>query len=286
MPDQKYQTTVEEMTYLQHGDEEMRLQLYLPEADGPFPLMVDVHGGAWTRGDMTDCAGRATVLAESGFAVAAVNFRDGGHGYPTSVVDINYAVRWLKAYAREFDIDPNRVGICGQSSGGHLAMLTAMRPDDSRYSRLGLPPDVPGSDASVRCVAMTWPVINPLSRYRHALRRRAEPEPPAWVGDIPERHDLYWKTEEAMEEGNPMLALERHETVQTPPALWIQGQPDDVHDYRDPEGGFDGTEAERFAANYRKAGGEIELAYVPQAERSGQATWEMVRDFAARHLKS
>ncbi len=106
---------------------------------------------------------------------------------------------------------------------------------------------------------MLWPVINPLSRYRHALRARAGANPPAWVGNIPDRHDLYWKTEANMTEGNPMLALERGEKVKTPPALWLQGRPDPVHDYRDPEAPIPGNEPERFAANYRRAGGEIEL---------------------------
>lgn len=284
MENRTYQSTVEEMEFLRHGEEAQRLQLYLPKGSGPFPAVVDIHGGAWTRGDMADCAPRAKLLAKSGIAVAALNFRDGGHGYPTSLVDINYGIRWLKGHAEDFSIDHRRIGLSGQSSGGHLAMLAAMRPMDSRYCRLGLPPDVPARGADVRCVAMSWPVINPLSRYRHALRRRAEAVPPAWVGDIPERHDTYWKTEEAMAEGNPMLALERGEDVKTPPALWVQGRPDDVHDYHDPEGGFKGNEPERFVANYRKAGGEIELVIVPQESRSSPATFELIRDFFLKHL--
>ena len=80
---------------------------------------------------------------------------------------------------------------------------------------------------------MLWPVINPLSRYRYAMGLNASAEPPKWSGHIPAAHDTYWVTEDAMEEGNPMLALERGEAVATPPALWIQGQPDAVHDYVD-----------------------------------------------------
>ena len=81
-----------------------------------------------------------------------------------------------------------------------------------------------------------------------------------------------------------MLALERGEAVRTPPAIWIQGRPDEVHDYHDPESGFAGNEPERFVANYRKAGGDIELAYVPQESRSERPTQELVRDFVLRHL--
>ena len=107
---------------------------------------------------------------------------------------------------------------------------------------------------------------------------------PAWVGNIPDRHDLYWKTEAAMADGNPMLMLEQGEKVQTPPALWLQGRPDPVHDYHDPDSGFTGTEPERFTANYRKAGGNIELLIVEQAERTTAATLGKVADFFHQHI--
>jgi hypothetical protein len=131
---------------------------------------------------------------------------------------------------------------------------------------------------------MLWPVINPLSRYRHALRARDSANPPAWVGNIPSRHDLYWKTEAAMAEGNPMLALEQGEKVLMPPALWLQGRPDVVHDYHDADSSFPGTEPERFTANYRNAGGNIELLIVPQNERTSAATLGRVVDFFHQHI--
>jgi acetyl esterase/lipase len=281
---------VEDHEYLRHGDRPLRLTLYRPFGDGPFPVVLDLHGGAWNNGDRADCAARDTVLARHGIAAAALDFRHAGDGYPASLLDINYAVRWVKARAGALRLDPERVDLCGQSSGGHLAMLAAMRPGDSRYASLDLPdgpgaPDGTGTpDATVRCVAMTWPVINPLSRYRHALRARASANPPGWVGTIPERHDIYWRTEAAMVEGNPMLALERGEAVQTPPALWVQGQPDPVHDYDDPDADFAGNEPERFAANYRRAGGSIELAYIDQATRSSDATNMLIAQFFSQHL--
>jgi acetyl esterase len=139
-------------------------------------------------------------------------------------------------------------------------------------------------DASVKAVVMQWPVINPLSRYRNAIRLRDSANPPAWVGDIPGRHDLYWKTEAAMEEGNPMLILERGEKVVMPPTLWIQGRPDPTHDYRDPVGTFDGNEPERFAHNYRKAGGSLDLLYIDNATRAGSASHDPTTAFFVRHL--
>ena len=271
---------IEDINYSKYGDMPLMLRLYRPLGDGPFPLIVDLHGGAWTAGDLSGCQARDEVLAKHGFAAAAVDFRHAGEGYPASLIDINFAIRWLKARAADLSLDPNRVALSGQSSGGHLAMLAAMRPTDLRYVSIPLDGTV---KADVCCVAMTWPVINPLSRYRHALRLRASAEPPAWTSNIPERHDLYWKTEENMAEGNPMLALERGEAVATPPAIWIQGRPAQIHDYRDPESELAMNEPERFAARYRQIGGDIELRYVLQ-ERRDEASYAPLIAFFEKHL--
>lgn len=283
-----------DLTYLTHGDMALAMRIYRParasDGDAALPAVVDIHGGAWNKNDLTSCAARDEVLAASGLVVAAIDFRHGADGHLATMADINYAVRWFKAAAGRFGIDPARVGLCGQSSGGHLAMLAAMRPDDARYCVLPLDAESAGDaadnadvDASVRCVGMQWPVINPLSRYRHALRERAAGAD--WVGDIPENHDRYWGDEAAMEEGNPLLALERGEAVRTLPAMWIQGRPDIVHDYRDTDTGQKVNEPERFAAAYRAAGGEIDLRYVDKEDAStAEAAFEPLARFFHAHL--
>ncbi len=275
--------TTQDVEYLRHGDRAMMLRLLRPAGDGPFAAVIDLHPGAWNKGSLDDCGPRDDVLANAGIAAAALDFRHAADGYPTSLQDINYALRWLKANADDLGIDRERVGIVGQSSGGHLAMLAAMRPHDPRYTAIELDagPDI---DATVRCVGMLWPVINPLSRYHHALRERNQIEPAAWVGDIPESHDTYWRTLDAMADGNPMLALETGEAVETPPALWIQGQPDPVHDYRDPDSPLDLNEPERFVANYRNAGGDIDLLHIEQATRSSDTSFQPLAAFLRKHL--
>ena len=207
MPSKTFEFTTEDVEYLRHDDTALKLRLYKPVGPGPFAAVVDLHGGAWGKGSLVECKGRDEVLARSGLLVAAPDFRDGKFGYPTALVDINFAIRWLKSRAQQLQIRADLVGIAGQSSGGHLAMLAAMRPHDPRYSAIALPAGSPAVDATVRCVAMAWPVINPLSRYRNALRGRAAGE--AWVNDIPERQGSFWKDEANMTEGNPMLMLER-----------------------------------------------------------------------------
>ena len=284
MPNQTYEFTTEDVEYLRHGDNRLIARLYKPKGDGPFPAVVDLHGGAWNNGDLTGTQGLDETLARNGFVVASLNFRHAADGYPNSLIDINYAIRWLKARARDLKIRPDQIGIAGQSSGGHLAMLAAMRPNDSRYASVPLPAGSPAVDATVRAVAMSWPVINPLSRYRNAQKLGKGPNPPTFTVGMKEKHDTYWKTEAAMAEGNPMLMLERGEKVPTPPALWVQGRPDIVHDYHDDDSDFAGNEPERFVSNYRKAGGDIEIVYVDNEARSTSASFDPVAAFFRKQL--
>ena len=277
-----YEYTTEDIEYLRHGDRGLKLRLYKPRGPGVFPTVVDLHGGAWGKGSLEECKGRDEVLAKSGLLVVALDFRDGNDGYPTALIDINYAIRYIKARAGQLQTRADLVGICGQSSGGHLAMLAAMRPHDPRYTIIPQVAGLPVVDATVRAVAMAWPVINPLSRYRNAVRGRAQGE--QWVGDIPERQGSFWKNDENMTDGNPMLMLERGETVVMPSALWVQGRPDQVHDYRDPESPVALNEPERFVANYRKAGGSIELMYIDQAARTTPVAHDPVAAFFLREM--
>ncbi|NQV55269.1 MAG: alpha/beta hydrolase [Rhodospirillales bacterium] len=272
-----------DIEYLKHGDRVLNMRLFTPEGDGPHPIVLDLHPGAWNNGDLTQCFARDEVLAAAGIAAATIDFRQAEDRYPSSLLDVNYAIRLLKSRAAEFNLDADRFGLAGQSSGGHLAMLSAMRPADPRYSEIPLE-GAEHVDASVQCVGMMWPVINPLSRYRHALRLRVGENPPAWTEHIPGCHDIYWVSDENMSEGNPMLALERGEDVKLPPAIWIQGRPDMVHDYLDPESGGDLTEPDRFAANYRKAGGECEVLIIEQDTRSAVENSEKLAEFFAKHL--
>ena len=285
---------VEEAEYLTHGHEPLIARIYTPKGAGPFPALVECHGGAWCLSDRMTERVRHEYMAAHGVVSVALDFRSGNTDpYPASVQDINYAVRWVKANAKRLKTAPDRVGLSGQSSGGHLAMLVAMRPDDPRYAAIPLPAGSPAVDASVPCVIMSWPVINPLSRYRFAVRARDGANAPDWPKSIIARQDSYWRGEANMAEGNPMLALERGEKVRTPPALWFQAHGDMMHDYKDADSSFPGNEPQRFVANYRKAGGEIELIYFdgprtpghsPDLSKMG-ANFDRMIAFVGQHTK-
>jgi acetyl esterase len=285
---------VADMEYLRHGDKPLLARVFTPRGAGPYPALVEVHGGAWCLSDRLTERLRHEAMAAHGIVSIALDFRSGNEDpYPASVQDINYAVRWAKQRARELNTRPDLIGLSGQSSGGHLAMLVAMRPHDPRYAAIPLPGGA-SQDASVRCVAMSWPVINPFSRYRMAKHELAKPNPPEWPKSIVARQDAYWRSEANMAEGSPLLALERGEDVETPPAVWFQGRGDMLHDYKDPESDFPGNEPQRFVAAYRKAGGQIDLEYIEMERHAGHSpdlsqTGDMFARMAAfvqRHIRA
>ncbi len=255
-----YDIDIEDVEYLRHGDQPLLARLFKPRGRGPFPLVVDLHGGAWNLGDRLMDTPINEPLAKSGVVVAALDFRMPPVApYPASLADINYAIRWLKTRASTWGSLPELVGVLGSSSGAHQAMLLGMRPHDPRYAALPLAAGAPTVDAKVNCVVLCWPVIDPLARYNYAKKVKAGGKPyPELIDAVLPLHDKYWQTEEAMAEGNPVLALERGEHVALPPVLYVQGTNDIAHPRVD---------LDRFVANYRKAGGQVELElYEGEAE--------------------
>jgi len=178
--------------------------------------------------------------------VAAIDFRQAPRDpYPASVADVNYATRWLKVHARDFKADPRTIGGLGMSSGGHLVMLSAMRPRDSRYAALPLTA-VSGVDATLGYIIGLYPILDPYARYLFAQQTGR--------ADLVKGHDDYFQTPQAMQEGNPTLILSRGERAEYPPTLILQGTADR---------NVTPEMQERFAAAYRTAGGSIELITFP-----------------------
>jgi acetyl esterase/lipase len=125
-----------DLTYGTAGGQRLLLDAYLPGEQGaPRPAVVFVHGGGWRSGDKTAFASgeqsfapSATRLVQLGFAVFSVDYRLApGARYPAAVDDIATAIRWIRAQAGRFGVDPRRLGLFGASAGGNLAALAASR---------------------------------------------------------------------------------------------------------------------------------------------------------------
>ncbi|MGH7045304.1 MAG: alpha/beta hydrolase [Stellaceae bacterium] len=233
---------IEDVEYQRQGGRAMLARLYRPNGAGPFPAVVQVHGGAWVNKDRTDNDFIAKALAGSGILVASFDFRMPPEApYPASLADINLGIRWLKANAGEYRTRADWVGSFGTSSGGHQVLLAAMRPDDPRYSALWLA-DAPAIDARLAFVISAWGVLDPLLRYELAKK--------AGNAELLDNHHNFWGDAATMEEGNPPRMLDRREKVELPPALVFGGDKDEwvpVELMR------------KFVADYQRAGGEAEL---------------------------
>lgn len=116
-----------DVTYCTMDGVELKMDFYYPEASAsPLPVVMYVHGGGWSKGDKSEGAGSTEIpaLVEAGFLVVAVNYRLAPeHPFPAMIEDVKCAVRFLRAHADEYRLDPNRIGVWGGSAGGHLVNL-------------------------------------------------------------------------------------------------------------------------------------------------------------------
>ena len=210
---------VQDVTYCRHGDAPLLARLYRPRDRAPTVGVVEVHGGAWTSNDRLTNEDIHRPLAEAGALVMAIDFRMPPDAvYPAPVADINLAVRWLKANAASYDLPAEKIGLLGTSSGGHQAMLAAMRPTDPRYAALPSPAGAADVDASVAFIAICWAIVDPLARYRMVKAKGNQ--------RLVDAHHAYWPDEAAMDEGAPQRMLDRGEALALPPALSLQGTND------------------------------------------------------------
>ena len=115
-----------DIAYVENGHERQKLDLYVPEKAGaPLPLIIWIHGGGWAAGSKDNCPPLRGGYTGRGYAVASIGYRLSGHAiFPAQIEDCKAAIRWLRAHAKEYNLDPKRFGVWGSSSGGHLVALT------------------------------------------------------------------------------------------------------------------------------------------------------------------
>jgi acetyl esterase/lipase len=281
-----YEVDVTDVEYLRHGDQPLLARLFRPRGSGPFPIMVELHGGAWVRGNRLNGNAGNEALAKNGVIVAALDFRVPPVApYPASLADIHYGIRWCKSQAAAWNGRGDRIGAMGTSSGAHQAMLLGMRPNDPRYAALSMPAGTAAVDGTLACVIMVSPVIDPLGRYLYAKGLRQDVTPPAGFADrVVPMHDQYWQTEAAMAEAAPGRILAGGERTALPPTLCLR---------RVYEEGHPRPDLDEFVLQYRKAGGQIELT-VFEGEGEGllrdpsskvaQQALEQMTTFIRQHL--
>jgi alpha-L-fucosidase 2 len=127
-----------DIEYGRAGGESLKLDAYVPDGAGPFPAVILVHGGGWNAGDKSGGPKKGYMaplhepLQKAGFAWFSINYRLAPkHPYPACIEDVETAIRWVKANAAKYHLDPQRIALSGESAGGHLVELAAVRADES-----------------------------------------------------------------------------------------------------------------------------------------------------------
>jgi len=274
-PSSQYEIKVADVEYRRDPARALMARIYQPQGSGPFPALLDLHGGAWNDQDRTANAPMDERLAASGILVVAIDLRLASEApYPASVADANYGIRWLKSKAYEWNGDPETLGALGSSSGGHVIQLCGMRPNEPRYNIHRLS-ESPQTDATLAYVIARSPISDPFARYEQAKKMARE--------NLIKNSEIYFQPWETIFEGNPQRILERGEPVSLPPMLILQGELDD---------NVLPEVQERFVAAYRRAGGEIdyelflgcEHRWVAQPGPQTDRAIEVIKSFIGRQL--
>ncbi len=127
-----------DVKYVPNGDSAQALDIYFPEkpADQPQPLLIWIHGGGWSAGSKTGVPYLSQL--RRGYIVASIEYRFSQKAlFPAQIQDCQAAIRWLRAHARKYNIDANRIGVGGASAGGHLAALVGTSGGKKVFSPIG-----------------------------------------------------------------------------------------------------------------------------------------------------
>lgn len=136
--------------YTNPDNQHLQLNLARPKGVGPFPCVLFIHGGGFRAGSREGYNGQIIRLAEKGYVAATVSYRLAPkYPFPAAIHDTKAAVRWLRATATKYAIDPNRIGVTGGSAGGHLAQFLAVTGDVKEFEGDG---GNPTQSSTVKCV--------------------------------------------------------------------------------------------------------------------------------------
>ena len=247
-----------DIIYLERPEIKLNARVYRNESTDTQPILVDIHGGAWNVGSRFGGVYYDRHLAAAGFRVVAIDFRHApDYQHPSATEDIESAIEYVVKNAEMLGGDPDKIGLIGSSSGGHLSLLSGI-----------------SSKQKLDYVVALWPVSDPLFRYEYAKRV----DRPFLIN----AHEKYFVDKETMLSASISKLVGDGEWSQLPPILIVQpGEDKNVplemtYDLMD---------------KYQSAGGYVEYVFYP-GEEHGFAHFpspisdrciSLIVNFAQRH---
>jgi len=233
-----------DIEYSKRGDESLTLDASVPEGKGPFPTVIIVHGGAFMRGNKgTYVTPLFPVFNEAGFTWFTINYRLAPKSrFPAPIEDTEDAIRWVKAHAAEYKVDPKRIALLGESAGGHIVSYIAV----TSAKTLGLKAVVPfyAPHDLVHRVEQQGAVNEPLQAFLN-LSPAVTPDSLA-----------------ALKKASPYDHVQKN----VPPVLMIHGTADEQVAY---------DQSVRMLAKLREAGVTAEL-YTVKDGKHGMGSWDKI----------
>ncbi len=262
-----------DVAYVSGGTERQRLDVFFPEkSDKPVPLVVWIHGGAWSAGSKDRCP--ALPLLEDGYAVASVTYRFSQHAvFPAQIEDCRAAIRWLRAHAAELNIDPERIGAWGSSAGGHLVALLGVTGDKTEWDK------GENLDQSARVQAVVnW--FGPADLLTMGAQSSADSRIRHDDANSPESRLVGGAVQEQKEKSRAASPV-TYATKDDAPMLLMHGDRDQLVPH---------AQSIELRDALQKAGAEAKLQTLPDSGHGDGAfnkreTFEVVREFFARHFK-
>jgi acetyl esterase/lipase len=207
-------TEIKNLSYVRYGRRALQLDLYLPKGSAPKtkPAIVFVHGGGWRAGYRTNFTPFAIAMAERGYVAATISYRLSPEAqYPAAIHDVKAAIRWLRANAKKYGVNPEQIAVSGGSAGGQIASLAGVTNDLEKF-------DPQGSASAVSSAVQAIVNIDGLSDFTSAAARLHEDDPAknpsaagAWFGGRYSEKTALWH------EASPTFYVDKN----TPPILFL-----------------------------------------------------------------
>jgi acetyl esterase/lipase len=255
-----------DLEYVPGGHERQRLDLYLPAEGKNLPVIVWVHGGAFRMGSKDQCP--AVSFVREGYAVASINYRLSQQAiFPAQIEDCKAAVRWLRANAQKYGLDPKRIGAWGASAGGHLVAMLGTTGEVKAFDK------GPNLEYSSRVQAVCdWfgPTdFTQMSKFKSDMDHDAADSPESQLLGGPVQQN-----KEKAARANPLTYV----TKDDPPFLIMHGDQDPLVPI---------NQSELLHEALRKADVPVTFYIVKGAGHGfgGPDNEQQVHDFFAKHLK-